>query len=234
MRIYLLRHGTTDWNTAGIVPGILPGIALNQEGVEKCERVASRLSQVPFRKILSSPLERAIQTAEIINRPHNLEIEIDKRLVDWDLGPWSALADHQISRQYADAYRIWRERPEDLALDGQERLTTVANRMVSVVQDLVDQRDIESVLLVSHLDPLAALMCRFVGAPLSSIYSFNLHPACFAEWLYEGHRFKLHHFASPTSDLDHLGEFLVDPTAPDSNQAYPPNQRTAHHDQRSR
>ena len=199
MRIYLLRHGTTDWNTAGIVPGIVSGIHLNQEGVERSERIALRFSQVPFRRILSSPLERTIQTAEIINRSHHLEIEIDKRLVDWDLGPWSALAVQQINRQYADAYRIWRERPEDLALEGQERLATVADRMVYVVQELVEQRDIECVLLVSHLDPLAALMCRFVGAPLSSIYSFHLQPACFAEWLYEGHRFKLHHFASPTS-----------------------------------
>jgi broad specificity phosphatase PhoE len=199
MRIYLLRHGTTDWNNAGIVPGMLPEIHLNQEGVERSERVATRLSQVPFRRILSSPLERAIQTAKIINRSHNLEIETDKRLVDWDLGPWSALTKQQISSQYADASRIWVERPEDLALEGQERLATVANRMVSVVQDLVDQRDTECVLLVSHLDPLAALMCWFVGAPLNSIYSFPLQPACFAEWLYEGHRFKLHHFASPTS-----------------------------------
>jgi broad specificity phosphatase PhoE len=199
MRIYLLRHGTTDWNTAGIVPGIRPGIHLNPEGVERSERVAFRLSKVPFRRILSSPLERAIQTAEIINRSHHLEIEIDKRLVDWDLGSWSSLTKQQISRQYADAYKIWRERPEDLALDGQERLIRVAIRMESVVQELVEQRDIECVLLVSHLDPLAALMCRFVEAPLSSIYSFQLQPACFAEWLYKGHRFTLHHFASPTS-----------------------------------
>ncbi len=206
MRIYLLRHGMTDWNSAGRIPGLVPGIHLNQEGVEQCERVASRLSQVPFRRILSSPLERAIQTAEIINRSHNLEIEIDKRLVDWDLGPWSTLTDQQISRQYADAYRIWGERPEDLALEGQERLATVADRMTAVIQDLIDQKDIGCVLLVSHLDPLAVLMCRFVGAPLRSIYSFQLQPACFAEWLYEGHRFKLRHFASPTS-LDSINRW---------------------------
>src|SRR2546429_3316479 len=110
MKIYLLRHGMTDWNTTGIIPGIRPGIQLNQEGIERSERIAFRLSQVPFRRIVSSPLERTIQTAEIINSFHHLEIEIDKRLVDWDLGPWSGLTHQQISNQYADAYRIWRER----------------------------------------------------------------------------------------------------------------------------
>ena len=78
-------------------------------------------------------------------------------------------------------------------------MARVADRMEYVVQDLVEQRDIECVLLVSHRDPLAALMCRFVRAPLNSIYSFQLQPACFAEWLYDGHCFTLYHFASPTS-----------------------------------
>jgi broad specificity phosphatase PhoE len=179
------------------VPGIVPGILLNQEGEERCERIAFRLSQVPFRRILSSPLERATRTAEIINRYHNLKIDTDKRLVDWDLGPWTGKTHQQISIQYADDYTIWRERPEDLDSMELESLKGIADRMVDVVEDLKKQSDIESVLLVSHRDPLAALMCRFVGAPLNSIYSFQLHPACFAEWLYEEHRFKLQHFASP-------------------------------------
>ena len=196
MRIYLLRHGTTDWNKAGKVPGIVPGIPLNQEGFERCERVALRLSQVPFKKILSSPLERATQTADIINRYHHLDIEIDKRLIDWDLGPWTGQPHQEISTQDAENYKIWKEQPENLALEGQERLKGIADRMVSVVDGLKKQRDIGSVLLVSHRDPLAALMCMFVKAPLNSIFSFELQTACFAEWLFDGQRYILHNFAS--------------------------------------
>ena len=199
MRIYLLRHALIDWNIEGRIPGISSRFHLNEEGVKQSKDVASRLSEVPFRRILTSPLERAMQTAEIVNIYHNLEIEVDNRLTDWDLGPWSGLTIQQIRKQYPDDYRIWQERPEDLALQGQELLATVADRLVSVLQGLVDQRDIECVLLVSHLDPLAALMCRLVGAPLSSIYSFRLQPAGFTEWLYEEHRFKLRHFAGPNS-----------------------------------
>src|SRR5207248_9830335 len=123
MRIYLLRHGTTDFNTAGIIPGIKRGLRLNQEGRERCKRVALQLSPVPFTRILSSPLERATETAEIIKHYHDLDIEIDKRLIDWDLGPWTDQSHQEISTQYPTTYKIWKEQPENLNSEEQEPLT---------------------------------------------------------------------------------------------------------------
>src|SRR6476620_8551626 len=85
---YLIRHATND--TIGVsIPGRTPGIELNADGRKQAERLAVRLSKEPISLIVSSPLERAVETAMPLARRLGLDVQISEELSEVDFGDWS-------------------------------------------------------------------------------------------------------------------------------------------------
>ncbi len=84
IELIFVRHGQTDWNLEGKLQGILD-IPLNQTGLEEAIITSQNISR-DFNSIISSPLTRALKTAQIINSSLNLEIKTDKRLMERDFG----------------------------------------------------------------------------------------------------------------------------------------------------
>lgn len=85
MRLYITRHGQTDWNTENRIQG-RTDIPLNALGVEQAEILRDELADMHFDRVYSSPLSRAFQTAQIIAAKHNLDIVRDERIVEGDFG----------------------------------------------------------------------------------------------------------------------------------------------------
>ena len=86
MKIYLVRHGETDWNQAGLLQG-QTDIALNAQGLEQAREAAERLKDVPFEIAFCSPLIRAKRTAEIIIGDRKITLTTDERLRELNFGP---------------------------------------------------------------------------------------------------------------------------------------------------
>src|ERR1700760_3638895 len=87
--VLLIRHGQTTWNVEHRLPGQLPGIALTEEGREQAKRLAEALKPLPISAIISSPLERAVETAQYIAQGRELSIQLEPDLMDLDSGPWA-------------------------------------------------------------------------------------------------------------------------------------------------
>ncbi len=87
--LLLIRHGQTTWNADHILPGQLPGIELNDKGREQAARLANALALIPISAIITSPLERARDTAEIINQGRDLTIQLEPNLMDTNVGRWA-------------------------------------------------------------------------------------------------------------------------------------------------
>ena len=85
MKVYLVRHGETDWNRECRLQGQSDTV-LNEIGIELAEITAKELKDTEFDMIYSSPLRRAYMTAEIFNRGRELEIFTDKRLLEINFG----------------------------------------------------------------------------------------------------------------------------------------------------
>lgn len=85
MKLYITRHGQTDWNANGRLQG-QKDIPLNSLGAEQAEVLRDELADKHFDYIFSSPLSRAYQTAQIINSKHNLDIVCDERIKELNLG----------------------------------------------------------------------------------------------------------------------------------------------------
>lgn len=90
MKIYLVRHGETDWNQAGLLQG-QTDIALNDQGLEQAHEAAERLKEVPFEIAFCSPLIRAKRTAETIIGDRKITLTADERLRELNFGPWEGV-----------------------------------------------------------------------------------------------------------------------------------------------
>ena len=86
--ILLIRHGENDYVKEQRLPGRKPGIHLNKKGRSQAQAVAKKLSQAPIKAVYSSPLERAMETAEPIAKALDLKVITRQGLIETDVGKW--------------------------------------------------------------------------------------------------------------------------------------------------
>jgi probable phosphoglycerate mutase len=171
---YLVRHGMHEWLRPGAnrLAGRLPGVPINAEGRREAERVAAMLAGVLLAYVVASPMERTVETAEIIARDHALAVEQDERLIESGLGPWEGMWVDDIAARYPGEWRAWRDDPSSVRLPGVEPVTEIADRMEAAVRERLERGG--QGVVVSHQDPLAALLCRLVGMPLSAMRAWDV------------------------------------------------------------
>ncbi len=87
--LLLIRHGESTWNVEHRLPGQLPGIELTASGRAQAQRLAEALTALPLSAIISSPLARAVETAEYLAQGRALPVQLEPDLMDIQLGHWS-------------------------------------------------------------------------------------------------------------------------------------------------
>jgi broad specificity phosphatase PhoE len=138
-RVYLARHGRTALNADGRLRG-LSDPALDEVGVAEAARLAAVLASKLPAVVVSSPLQRAVATAEAIGAAAGAPLQIDLRLGDRDYGPWTGELRDEVIRRYGSI--------DDAP--GVEPLTTVADRARAAFFELVAEHDTGPMVLVSH------------------------------------------------------------------------------------
>lgn len=150
--IAFTRHGQTELNRGGRLQGRIDA-ALSPLGREQAAALGRGFATAPVRRVLSSPLQRARDTAAAIAAGHELDVEIDERLIELDYGRWDGLPLAEVSS--AD-WAAWRSDPE-FAPPGGERLSDVAARVDAFCADVLTD---DLVVAVSHVSPIKAAVCR--------------------------------------------------------------------------
>src|SRR5438874_3675604 len=109
LKLYLIRHGETDWNAEGRIQGH-SDIELNARGLEQARRLAARMpDEGEFQAIYASPLKRAFRTGEMIGSALNLLVTPDVRLLERSLGQLEGLTMGEIREKYPDVHRAWHD-----------------------------------------------------------------------------------------------------------------------------
>jgi probable phosphomutase (TIGR03848 family) len=176
MTTYLLiRHALCD-PVGHVIAGRTPGVSLNAAGRRQAEALGSRLAELPIEAIYSSPLERAIQTAEPIARQKGLAVTQLPGLNEIDFGNWTgrALADLEavIEWQRFNTYRSGSRIP------GGETILEVLSRTLQEMEQLQRIHGPRSlVAVVSHADVLRAMIAYLMGMPLDHMLRLELAPA---------------------------------------------------------
>lgn len=161
MKLYFARHGHNDANTNS-TPSQLTGEIdepLNEIGVKQANELAEQLKDVQFDAIISSPLKRAYQTAEIVNGLHGLPLEIN-----------SAWRERETGGIYA-SLELWSDMfdfDKNIKLNNSESLNDFINRIYSAIEELKQNYHNKSVLVVSHDGVYCALNAYINKLPLSS------------------------------------------------------------------
>jgi broad specificity phosphatase PhoE len=163
LKISLIRHGQTDWNAQGRWQGAAD-IPLNAEGRAQALTAAPHLPTGQFDRIISSPLARARQTAELLNQPLCLPLEFDPRLVETNVGLTEGLTWAEIAAQHPAIKQHLEQTPyEDIAFPGGESRRQVADRMEAAIQDYLVRYAGQHLLLVSHGGSIRITVYRLLG-----------------------------------------------------------------------
>lgn len=171
--LFLVRHGQATFNVEGRHPGQLPGIPLTDEGRRQAHQAAVALSALPLSAVISSPLERAKETAEIIARGWDIPVRTDPRLMDTDVGRWAGQKIDDLARN-DPAWKAFTEKPDEPP-EGVERLSDVRQRAIAVVEEIWHDESLgQYIVLVAHADVLKLIIGNYLKSPVTSIRYMNI------------------------------------------------------------
>ena len=187
--LILARHGETEWNVEEIFRGRID-IKLNETGVRQAELLAQYLGGVKIDAVYSSPLRRALNTAEAIARYHQLEVKITPGLIDCDFGQWQGLRLQEVKDRYQELYAEWANSPHLVKIPDGESLEEVRERALGVVNEVIAKYK-GAVVLVSHRVVNKVLICALLGLDNSHFWNIRQDNCGTTTFAYENGRFIL-------------------------------------------
>jgi broad specificity phosphatase PhoE len=185
--IILARHGETEYNASETFRG-RADVPLNETGLKQARLLGECLADEKIDVVYSSPLERAVKTAEIIAAPHRLKVNIVANLKDIDCGQWQGLTLKEVQKKYEEIYQDWLDTPEQVRLPGGETLEDVRSRALPFVQDAVMRCGEGKIVLVSHRVVNKVLICALLRLDNSSFWSFKMDTGAITRFTFDGNR----------------------------------------------
>lgn len=173
-RLILLRHGQTDYNATRRMQGQLD-TDLSDVGRAQAAAAAHLLKDEPIVRIISSDLTRAHDTAKAVAETLRIDVEIDPRLRETDLGEWQARTHKDVDREHPGARAQWRH-DATWAPPGGESRVEVARRARPVVEELMaafDRWEDATVLMVAHGGTISALTSNLLELEISQYPLFS-------------------------------------------------------------
>lgn len=168
----LIRHascgglGHTLW-------GRTPGVCLNETGKAEAQRLLDRLRGITLQAIYSSPLERALETAETIARSMNLEVSKTSAFDEVDFGDWSGKSFDTLASD--ERWRRFNSIRSATRIPGGESFLKVQTRVVNELEKLSSQQE-ERVAIVSHADVIKAAIGYFTATPIDLLQRIEISP----------------------------------------------------------
>ncbi len=174
MKLILVRHGETHWNKDGLIQGGDSDIELNDTGLEQAGKIAAFLKNEPIVSILSSPLQRAIATAEVIASQHQLPVEIDQGLKELKVGDLEGMSISNLRTTFSRFLLQWWQSGEAMKLPNGESLVDLQQRAWKVIEDLLEKHKDGTAVVVSHYFVTLAIILKALNLPLDCFTKFKL------------------------------------------------------------
>lgn len=161
--LLIVRHGQTAWNKDLHFRG-RADLVLNETGLQQAEAIGRRIAaEFQPAVVLSSPLQRARQTAEVIARNLNLTVQPESKLVDIDYGEFTGLSPAEAEAKFQEFYRAWLNVPHIVRFPHGESLDDVRSRLTDLVRQATELYPNQQVVLVSHQIVCQVFLCALLG-----------------------------------------------------------------------
>jgi len=186
MKLYFVRHGESEGNRDNKFRG-RADYPLTDAGRQQAESAGIFLKETVFEKVYSSPLKRALETAEIISRHTGNRVECREELNNIFLGEWEDKPKMLIKEKYPKEWETWVTNPEKLYIESMENLDHVRERTVSFAESLKEIHK-GNILIVTHRAVLKPLISGLIN--IETPYFWKLHidtaSVSIVEWLNDG------------------------------------------------
>ncbi len=203
--VILARHGRTPANTGGLLAGRSKGVHLDETGILQAKAAATRLDGLPLAAVVTSPLERCRETAKLM-APQTRAVS-DRRLLECDYGEWTGQEIKRLAKE-----KLWRTvqvQPSGARFPGGESLQEMSARVVTgvrardaAVEDEVGDHAVW--LLVSHGDPIKAILADALGMHLDAFQRITVDPGSLSVIRYTPQRAFVLTMNSAAGSLSHL------------------------------
>jgi len=180
--VFLVRHGLTR-RTGAVLQGRAPGVHLSDDGRRQADGVAARLAPLPkIAAVYASPLERARETAAAIARVRGASVRIERELTELDVGAWTGRSLKRLSRK--PEWRAVQRHPSGFRFPGGESFVEMQTRIVGALARVVERHPASVVVVVSHADPIKAVVAHAIGAHLDLFQRIAIAPASITAIVY--------------------------------------------------
>jgi broad specificity phosphatase PhoE len=182
----LLRHGQTPMSVQRRYAG-RTDVPLTEVGVQQAAAAAKRLASAGLGVIVTSPLQRRVQTAQGVAAFTGAAVITDGGFRETDFGAWEGLTFAEVRERWPAEMSAWLADPE-VAPPGGESFTDVSARVTEALDRVLAARAGQTVLIVSHVTPIKMLVAAALLAPPAALYRMHLDVAALSEidWYADG------------------------------------------------
>jgi probable phosphoglycerate mutase len=175
--IIFLRHAQAKNNVERILAGRTEGFPLTQTGLQQAEKIAKFLKPLEISTIYSSPIERAMSTANLAAKSLNLEVKTDSRLTEIEMGMFSGMLYEDMFVKYGNVFLKFYQDNPIIEENGVETFSNVKKRVLDIVNYCSKEHKGQNVLLVTHMDPIKAMLSTILHLKPESLYELIIRNA---------------------------------------------------------
>jgi probable phosphomutase (TIGR03848 family) len=173
--VLLVRHGVTDANNSGVLAGWSPGVHLADKGREQAKALAARLASVPVAAVVSSPLERCVETAEALVADRDIAVETDDGLGECKYGDWTGQELKKLAKD--PLWKVVQAHPSAATFPGGESLRDTQARAVDAIRRVNERLGPDATwIAVSHGDVIKAILADALGLHLDLFQRIQADP----------------------------------------------------------
>ena len=168
--IIFLRHAQAENNTKRILAGRTEGVPLTKTGIEQAERITKYLKPLDISAIYSSPIERASHTAEIVAKNCSLEVVVDQRLTEINMGKFTRMNYDDMFTKYGNIFLKFYENDPVISEHEVETFPDVQKRVLEMVDHVLKKHNNENVILVTHMDPIKSMLAKVMNLAPETLF----------------------------------------------------------------
>jgi len=168
--IIFLRHAQAENNTKRILAGRTEGVPLTKTGIEQAERISEYLEPIDISAIYSSPIERAKHTAEIVAKNSSLNVDLDERLTEIDMGKFTHMNYDDMFAKYGNIFLKFYENNPVIAEHEVETFPNVQKRVLDMVDYVINKHKDKNVILVTHMDPIKSMLANVMDLKPKTLF----------------------------------------------------------------
>ncbi|MES3499098.1 adenosylcobalamin/alpha-ribazole phosphatase [Citrobacter portucalensis] len=179
MRLWLVRHGETEANVAGLYSGHAP-TPLTERGIAQAQTLGTLLRNVPVDNVLCSELERACHTTQLILGDREIPVRNMPELNEMFFGDWEMRHHRDLTREDAENYAVWCNDWQNATPTNGEGFQAFSQRVERFITQLADYKTCKNLLVVSHQGVLSVLIARLLSMPAAAMWHFRVEQGCWS------------------------------------------------------